>query len=269
MINYSISPYSPKKTLRAARPAVSVRRIRLPRVIHTQSIPSRRLISSGEMPPSGPMTIPREDREGFSFANASGPPKAQSSQGTATPAALAEISGQRGQGDRSANFRDAAATGLLPGLPGNSLPPLLLAGALLFIEADDAAGEDDGNNPGDTQLHRFLHNPVHFVALGKPLEERNGKGRLRGGKRREGTERDAVSGKGLQGRKKTLSVPENLHFVARPEAQDLAGMTRVLRVQHKKLPVRLSRIGVKTMHQLFLLQRNAVHSPRCSVFRIS
>ena len=55
---YSISPRRASITAAATGPAVSVRRIRGPRVMGSKT-PVREAISSGSMPPSGPIRIPR------------------------------------------------------------------------------------------------------------------------------------------------------------------------------------------------------------------
>ena len=102
--------------------------------------------------------------------------------GNSNAVAFRETGRKGGEKHRTADFRDAAAAGLLAGLPCNTLPALLLAGAFFFVQADATTGENNGYDPKNTELHRLLHNPVHFIALGKALKQRNGKGRLRGGK---------------------------------------------------------------------------------------
>ena len=76
-------------------------------------------------------------------------------------------------------YKRQAPSRLLCRALGDLLPAGHLFRRLLLVQPDHAAPGCYRDHLADPQFHGFLHDPLHFLLLGKPLEEIDPGGKLR------------------------------------------------------------------------------------------
>ena len=160
----------------AATAAVSVLRMRGPSVTASPAISA---ISSGEMPPSGPI----DDRRGrarpdaFRCSARRCMPRA-SSQGTITSSCSRKARKRLLPAHCGQDFRHARPSALLGRLQRDAGKPLGLLRRFLSLGLCHAPGHRDRNQPARAQLGDLLRNEVQLVRLGQALIQRHANGRL-------------------------------------------------------------------------------------------
>ena len=181
------------RRLSAHSAAVSVRRMRFPRLRHSIPAALASAISSSEKPPSGPMktAIFRRlsgvffcPRSCFWWTGGLFPWFSETQEELPRPLRPPRIFiGDQAEGEvrkqrervlpahREHDLRDDRALGLLRGGLCDRLPALPLCGSLPRAQTDDRVPAFKRDDPPHAELHRLLEDELHLVGFREPLKE--------------------------------------------------------------------------------------------------